>query len=373
MDAHDGTSIDPHGGNWLEDNRASWDERVPLHLEGNHYDQSALIAGHGRLRELEEQALARMFPDGFEGLRVLHLQCHFGADSLVFAQRGAEVVGLDFSPPAVKAARELAASVGLADRARFVIGNVYDARHLLPQPASFDLVYTSWGTIGWLPDVAEWARVAAWFVVPGGRFYFADSHPTAWVFDSAGSGAAVAESASADGARVADGAGAVGDGRGADGAAAPGGAGPADGEGAPGGAGVADGAGAQGGAGPADASGVADAAGGAGDAGALPRFAYPYDDGGVPTVLEEQGDYADESAVLENVRTWEWTHPLSSTLGALLDAGLRLDRLDEHYELPWRMFAPLEEGPDGMWRWPAERWLPLGLSLEMTLPAAPDA
>jgi SAM-dependent methyltransferase len=281
--------IDPRGGTWLDDNLASWNERVPLHVNGDHYDQSELLAGRGRLRELEEEALGRMFPDGFQGLRVLHLQCHFGADSLVFAQRGAEVVGLDFSLPAVKEARELAASTGLSDRARFVVANVYDARHLLPQPGSFDLVYTSWGTIGWLPDIAEWARIVSWFVKPGGRFYFADSHPAAWVFDDA-------------------------------------------------------------------------------EPGQLPRFAYPYDDGGVPTVLEEQGDYADESAVLENPRTWEWTHPLSATLGGLLDAGLRLDRLGEHYELPWRMFRALEQGDDGLWRWPRERWLPLGVSLEMTLP-----
>ncbi|MFB2586270.1 class I SAM-dependent methyltransferase [Herbiconiux liukaitaii] len=288
--ARPGDPVDVRGGDWLDDNRATWNERVPLHLEGDFYDSSALLAGRGRLLELEEEALARRFPDGFEGLRVLHLQCHFGADTLVFAQRGAEVVGLDFSQPAITAARELAATAGLADRARFVVANLYDARHLLPQPGSFDLVYTSWGTIGWLPDVAEWARIVAWFLKPGGRFFFADSHPAAWVFDDAGPGE-------------------------------------------------------------------------------LPRFAYPYDDGGVATVEEQQGDYADESAVLENPRTWEWTHPLSSTLGGLLDAGLRLDRLGEHYELPWRMFHPLVRGDDGLWRWPERRWLPLAVTLEMTLPA----
>ena len=171
------------GGEWLEANRAQWDERVPVHLASSFYDQSKLRAGAGRLYPIEEAELAELYPDGLEGLRVLHLQCHFGADTLVLAQRGASVVGIDFSKPAVLAARELAKEVGLDDRSRFIHANVYDARHMLPEPESFDLVYATWGTIGWLPDVAEWARIVAWYLKPGGRLYFADGHPTAFVFD----------------------------------------------------------------------------------------------------------------------------------------------------------------------------------------------
>jgi len=174
---------DLSSGEWLDANRAQWDERVPVHLASDFYDQSKLRAGHGQLYPLEEAELATLYPDGLDGLRVLHLQCHFGADSLVLAQRGATVVGIDFSKPAVLAARALATEVGLDDRARFIHANVYDARHTLPEPESFDLVYTTWGTIGWLPDVAEWARIIAWYLKPGGRLYFADGHPTAFVFD----------------------------------------------------------------------------------------------------------------------------------------------------------------------------------------------
>lgn len=178
-------TVDLTGGEWLEANRAQWDERVPVHLASDFYDQSALRAGAGRLYPIEEAELAELYPDGMEGLRVLHLQCHFGADTLVLAQRGASVVGIDFSKPAVLAARALATEVGLDDRSRFIHANVYDARHMLPEPESFDLVYATWGTIGWLPDVAEWARIVAWYLKPGGHLYFADGHPTAFVFDGA--------------------------------------------------------------------------------------------------------------------------------------------------------------------------------------------
>ena len=277
--------VDLTSGDWLDANRAQWDERVPLHVASDFYDQSKLRAGHGELYPIEEAELAALFPDGLDGKRILHLQCHFGADSLVLAQRGATVVGLDFSKPAIVAARELAAEVDLADRARFIVANVYDARHRLPEPESFDLVYTTWGTIGWLPNVAEWAKIIAWFLKPGGQLYFADGHPSAFVFDNGPDGA--------------------------------------------------------------------------------PVMAFPYDTEGVADVLDDGSDYAVTGAALEHKRTFEWMHPLSETVGALLDAGLRLDFFHEHYEVPWRMLDALE--PDGpMFRWPDRRWLPLAMSLSAT-------
>ena len=177
---------------WARINRARWDELVDVHLASEMYDLVDLRAGAGRLVAIDETELPLIAPEGWQGLRVLHLQCHFGADSLVFAQRGAAVVGLDFSMPAVKQARALADELGLSERARFVCANLYDARHALPEPESFDVVYTSWGTIGWLPDITEWARIIAWFLKPGGRLYFADGHPAAFVFDEPVPGAPTA-------------------------------------------------------------------------------------------------------------------------------------------------------------------------------------
>ena len=161
---------------WRDLNRANWDERVAVHLGPGGYDLASLRAGQGRLDAIVEAELGSV-----TGLRVLHLQCHFGKDSLVLASRGAEVTGLDFSAPAIEAARQLAAELGLS--ARFVQADLYDAPTAIPEPASFDLVFTTWGTITWLPDVARWAGVAAHFLRPGGALYFADAHPAALVFD----------------------------------------------------------------------------------------------------------------------------------------------------------------------------------------------
>ena len=165
-------------GNWRALNRANWDERVAVHLESPSYDLKHLRAGRGVLNPVDEAEIGEV-----EGLRVLHLQCHFGADTLCLAQRGATVVGLDFSGAAIGAARALAGELGLSDRARFVQADLYDAPAALAEPAAFDLVYTSWGVTCWLPDVRRWAEIVAHFLKPGGRFYYADAHPAAYVFD----------------------------------------------------------------------------------------------------------------------------------------------------------------------------------------------
>lgn len=166
-------------GDWRALNRAVWDERTGVHLgPGSDYDLGPLRAGKGRLNAIDEAELGPV-----AGLNVLHLQCHFGADTLTLAQRGATVVGLDFSGAAIEVARGLAVELGLADRARFVLADLYDAPAALPEPASFDRVYVSWGTICWLPDIAGWARIVAHFLKPGGRLYFADAHPAVWMLD----------------------------------------------------------------------------------------------------------------------------------------------------------------------------------------------
>ena len=165
---------------WRAANRANWDERVAIHLRAPFYDLAALRAGHGRLDPIEGAELGAV-----EGLRVLHLQCHFGSESLSLAQRGAEVVGLDFSPPAIAAARALADELGLAGRARFVEADLYDAPTAIPEPGGFDLVLVTWGAICWLPDIRRWAEFVAHFIKPGGALYLAEGHPAALVFDDA--------------------------------------------------------------------------------------------------------------------------------------------------------------------------------------------
>ena len=163
---------------WLAVNRANWDERVDIHLGPRGYDLAFLRAGQGVLNPIEEAELGPV-----AGLRVLHLQCHFGADTLALAQRGAQVVGLDFSPRAIAAARVLADELALTDCARFVEANLYDAPSALPEPGGFDMVYVTWGALCWLPDISGWARIVAHFLRPGGRLYLAEGHHAALVLD----------------------------------------------------------------------------------------------------------------------------------------------------------------------------------------------
>lgn len=164
---------------WRRLNRANWDERVAVHLGSGGYDLTDLRGGHMSMNAIEERELGTV-----AGQRVLHLQCHFGRDSLCLAQRGAAaVVGLDFSAPAIEAARGLASELGLASRTGFVRADLYDAKAAIGEAASFDLVYVTWGALIWLPDIAEWARIVAHFLKPGGRLYLAEVHPAALVFD----------------------------------------------------------------------------------------------------------------------------------------------------------------------------------------------
>lgn len=268
------------GEDWRAINRANWDERVAIHLASAPYDLTALREGRARLNPIEEAELGPV-----AGLSVLHLQCHFGRDTLTLAQRGALAVGLDFSRPAIEAARTLARELALADRVRFVEADLYAAPTAIGAPGAFDLVYVTWGAINWLPDIRRWAEIVAHFLKPGGRLYLAEGHPAAAVFDD--------EAATGDG---------------------------------------------------------------------FPGWFVPYFHER-PLMFETATDYADPEAVVANCRTVEWIHPLGSTVSALIDAGLTLDFLHEHDSVPWRMFHPLREDPDGLFRWPGKRWLPLAYSL----------
>jgi SAM-dependent methyltransferase len=116
------------------------------------------------------------------GLDLVHLQCHFGLDTLAWADAGARVTGLDFSPVAVEAARDLAVRAGLEERSTFVRADVYDAARVLA-PRTFDIVYVSLGALHWLPRVAGWADQVAALARPGGRLYLHDTHPLPWSFD----------------------------------------------------------------------------------------------------------------------------------------------------------------------------------------------
>lgn len=163
-------STAPDPANWLEYNRANWDERVPIHVDGEFYDVAGFVGGR---ETLEPFVLAEV--GDVRGKRLVHLQCHIGTETLGWARHGATVTGLDFSPPAVDAAASLAERIGVPD-ARWVTADVYSAVEALGGE-QFDIVYTGLGALVWLPDIERWADVVAALVKPGGFLYLAEFHP----------------------------------------------------------------------------------------------------------------------------------------------------------------------------------------------------
>lgn len=272
---------------WRRLNRANWDERVSVHLNAPlHYRRERLTTLPPAVDPLATAALGPV-----DGLDILHLQCHFGMDTLNLARLGARVVGLDFSAPAIAAARDLTAELGLGDRASFVCADVYEAPTALPRPAAFDRVFVSWGALCWLPDIAAWARVVAHFLRPGGYLALAEAHPYAYVFDSA--------TATADG---------------------------------------------------------------------MPGWYVPYL-GRTPHHQTNTIDYADPEARLANADTVEFLHPIADILNGLTDAGLVVERFQEHDSIVWQMFTCLIADGSTGYRWPDKPWLPLSYSLRARRPA----
>jgi ubiquinone/menaquinone biosynthesis C-methylase UbiE len=160
---------------YFEANRRHWDEVVPIHVASDLYDVAGFKAGKSRLKRVEREELT-----GVRGQTLLHLQCHFGLDTLSWAREGAVVTGIDFSGPALEAARSLAEEYEV--EARFIHSDVYSLREKLSE--QFDIVFTSYGAICWLPDMTRWAEVVAHFVKPGGTFYMVEFHPMCGVFDN---------------------------------------------------------------------------------------------------------------------------------------------------------------------------------------------
>lgn len=155
-------------------NRELWNKRTDAHLASEFYGVEEFVAGKSSLNRFELDLTGDV-----NGKSLLHLQCHFGQDTLSFARMGARVTGVDFSDTAIAAAKQLAERISMP--AEFVCCNVYDTRQHVNE--RFDLVFTSYGTIGWLPDLKPWAQVVADSLKPGGKFVMCDFHPFVWMLD----------------------------------------------------------------------------------------------------------------------------------------------------------------------------------------------
>jgi SAM-dependent methyltransferase len=262
----------------LAANRRNWDERVSVHVNSRFYDVDRWVATRPGPRQREIDALGDV-----NGLDLVHLQCHFGLDTLAWADAGAKVTGLDFSAEAIRTATDLAARTGLEGRATFVCANVYDAARVLG-PASFDIVYVSLGALHWLPSIDRWADQVAALTRPGGRLYLHEIHPLAWSLD--------------------------------------------------------------------DDS---------------PTLAYTYFEEPEPFADDSEVTYTDSDRPLANVRTYQWNHALGEVMMALVDRGMRIDRLVEHDWTVAQLFPWLVESGPQQWSAPADRpRLPLTYTLVAT-------
>ncbi len=157
-------------------NRALWDEWAVINARSAFYDLEGFKRGGVRLRPYELEEVGDV-----AGKSLLHLQCHFGIDTLSWARLGARATGADFSEKAIDLARALASELGVD--ARFVCSDISDLPAALD--GEFDIVYTSRGVLGWLPDLRRWAQVVEHFVRPGGLFYITEQHPMLYAWDDA--------------------------------------------------------------------------------------------------------------------------------------------------------------------------------------------
>ena len=159
----------------LAANKRAWDSWAPIHLESKFYNVDEFVAGASSLRSIETSEMGDV-----RNKRLLHLQCHFGLDTLSWARLGADTVGVDNSEVAIDIARRLSDEIGV--RSDFLCCDIYE----LPGPLqldSFDVVYSSYGVLSWLPELQQWASAAAALLKPGGILYLVEFHPLLDMFD----------------------------------------------------------------------------------------------------------------------------------------------------------------------------------------------
>jgi len=161
---------------YLKSNKEHWNEITPYHERSEFYDVEGFKNGRCTLHSIERDEVGDV-----TGKSLLHLQCHFGLDTLSWARRGAKGTGVDFSEEAIETAQRLGEETGI--RADFICSDIYALPEILNK--NFDIVFSSWGILSWIPDLKRWAEVIAHFLKPCGFFYIAEIHPFLCVFDDA--------------------------------------------------------------------------------------------------------------------------------------------------------------------------------------------
>lgn len=158
---------------YIDINQNLWNKKTDIHYASEFYDVEAFLNGKDSLNPIELELLGDL-----QDKKILHLQCHFGQDTISLARHGALATGIDFSENAIEKARSL--NTQTATHAKFIQSDIYKLPEILNE--KFDIVFTSYGVIGWLPDMQAWAEVVAHFLKPGGQFVMVEFHPIVWMF-----------------------------------------------------------------------------------------------------------------------------------------------------------------------------------------------
>lgn len=161
--------------NYIALNKNAWNNKTEVHIASEFYDMKGFIEGKSTLNSIELELLGAI-----SNKKILHLQCHFGQDTMTFSRMGAQATGIDFSEKAIEKATEFSKQLNLDTT--FICCDIYEATKYLNE--QFDIVFTSYGTIGWFPDLDKWAKVVSHFLKPGGKFVMADFHPVVWMYDN---------------------------------------------------------------------------------------------------------------------------------------------------------------------------------------------
>ncbi|MFK7048999.1 bifunctional 3-demethylubiquinone-9 3-methyltransferase/ 2-octaprenyl-6-hydroxy phenol methylase [Flavobacterium columnare] len=161
--------------NYLEINRKTWNEKTIIHINSDFYKNSSFLSGKSTLNDIELMLLGNI-----QNKSILHLQCHFGQDSMSLQRMGAQVTGIDLSDKAIEAAQNFNSQLGL--NTKFICCDVYETPNYINE--KFDIIFSSYGTIGWLPDLDKWAKIISDFLKPNGQFIFVEFHPFVWMFDN---------------------------------------------------------------------------------------------------------------------------------------------------------------------------------------------
>ena len=159
---------------YLAINKKLWNDKTEAHYKSDFYDVNSFIEGKDSLNPIEIRLLGNI-----KGKKILHLQCHFGMDTISLSRRGATVTGIDLSDKSIARALELKEMTG--SNVRFIESDVYNLHEKLDE--KFDMVYTSYGVVGWLPDMDKWAQTIGSYLLPGGKFVMVEFHPVVWMFD----------------------------------------------------------------------------------------------------------------------------------------------------------------------------------------------